>query len=47
MKHTSTGRELGGTFPIQRLRQHSTQLTRWTHDASKLDAKPPADLVQI
>jgi len=32
---------------FNRLRQHSTQLTRWTHDASKLGAKPPADLVQI
>jgi hypothetical protein len=32
---------------FSRLRQHSTQLTRWAHGASKLDAKPPADLVQI
>ena len=32
---------------FNRLRQHSRQLTPWTHDASKLRAKPPADLVQI
>lgn len=32
---------------FNRLRQHWTQLTRWTPEASKLDTKPPADLVQI
>ena len=32
---------------FNRLRQHSTQLSRWTHDAPKFDSKPPADLVQI
>ena len=32
---------------FNRLRQHSTQLSRWTHNSQKLDSKPPADLVQI
>jgi MoaA/NifB/PqqE/SkfB family radical SAM enzyme len=32
---------------FNRLRQQSTQLTRWTHGPPKLDSKPPADLVQI
>jgi MoaA/NifB/PqqE/SkfB family radical SAM enzyme len=32
---------------FNRLRQQSTQLTRWTHGAPKLDSKPPADLVQL
>jgi hypothetical protein len=32
---------------FNRLRHHSTQLSRWTHGAKKLDPKPPADLVQL
>ena len=32
---------------FNRLRQPSTQLSRWTHNSQKLDSKPPADLVQI
>jgi MoaA/NifB/PqqE/SkfB family radical SAM enzyme len=32
---------------FNRLRQHSTQLSRWTQGAQKLDSKPPANLVQI
>jgi len=32
---------------FNRLRQHSTQRSRWTHNSQKLDSKPPADLVQI
>lgn len=32
---------------FNRLRLHSTQLSRWTHGTPKVDTNPPADLVRI